>query len=223
MTMELKKRILTSIILLIFLYFVFINKFVLLVGLIIFCTIVWVEFSALISKVIKLKNLNYFMSRFFFQSIFSIYLLLFSIVFWKSFSEETNKFFLLFVLGICVATDIGGLVFGKFFKGRKITKISPNKTISGLIGSFIFSLILMFIFMEMSSTNYDYRLLIFLTLIVSSSSQLGDLLFSYIKRTANVKDTGDLLPGHGGFLDRFDGILFGFPIGFVFSISVNII
>ena len=113
---------------------------------------------------------------------------------------------------ISIASDIGGLVIGKTFKGKKLTKISPKKTISGSIGSFIFSFILIPFFI--SYFNYHSILSIFLiTFLISFTSQIGDLFISYLKRKAKVKDTSDLLPGHGGFLDRIDGIIFSVPIG----------
>ena len=118
---------------------------------------------------------------------------------------------------ICVFSDIGGFLFGKIFKGKKLTKISPKKTISGSIGSFLLSLALVPLFFqyflsEKFNSTFD---LILLALIVSLSCQLGDLFISYIKRKAKVKNTGDLLPGHGGFLDRIDGILFAIPLGMI--------
>tara|TARA_B110000858_G_scaffold135348_1_gene153926 strand:- start:94 stop:447 length:354 start_codon:yes stop_codon:yes gene_type:complete len=109
-------------------------------------------------------------------------------------------------------SDIGGLVFGKIFKGKKLTKISPNKTISGSIGALIFSLFLTPFFYEKLIFN-SLLTLILITVIISIISQLGDLFISLLKRKANVKDTSDLLPGHGGFLDRMDGIIFAIPIG----------
>jgi len=104
-------------------------------------------------------------------------------------------------------SDIGGYIFGKLIGGKRLTKISPNKTISGSAGSFIFSLLTLILF------NYDLILknLLF-CLIVSLSCQLGDLIISYFKRLNKVKDTGNILPGHGGLLDRIDGIIFVIPV-----------
>ena len=120
---------------------------------------------------------------------------------------------MIYLFSICIFSDIGGLVFGKIFKGRKLTKISPNKTISGSIGSFILSLILVpffYYFFEEFNNPFD---LIILAIVVSFACQFGDLFISYLKRKARVKDTSDLLPGHGGVLDRIDGILFAMPVG----------
>ena len=114
---------------------------------------------------------------------------------------------------ICICSDIGGYVFGKAIGGKKLTKISPNKTISGSIGSFVMSLILISIIYYFFYNSIDLFSLIILTLIISLSSQLGDLFVSYLKRKARVKDTGNLLPGHGGILDRIDGMLLAIPVG----------
>ena len=125
----------------------------------------------------------------------------------------------LYILGICVVSDIGGLIFGKIFKGKKLTKISPNKTISGSFGSLFFSLILLTIYILISS-SINFFFLLLLTLAISLISQIGDLLISYIKRKAKVKDTSNILPGHGGLLDRLDGILFALPIGVLIIIYI---
>tara|TARA_B110000027_G_C15897432_1_gene202538 strand:- start:97 stop:459 length:363 start_codon:yes stop_codon:yes gene_type:complete len=113
---------------------------------------------------------------------------------------------------VAILSDVGGLVFGKTFKGKKLTKISPNKTISGSIGSLIFSLFLIPFFYEKLIYN-SFLTLILITVAITITSQLGDLFISLLKRKAKVKDTSDLLPGHGGFLDRIDGIIFAIPIG----------
>ena len=112
----------------------------------------------------------------------------------------------------CVASDIGGFIFGKLLKGPKLTKISPNKTISGAIGSIIFTSLTISISLFYFTKNFNYLILI-ICLITSVASQIGDLLFSFLKRKAKIKDTGNFLPGHGGVLDRLDGILFGVPTG----------
>ena len=121
-----------------------------------------------------------------------------------------NKLVFIYLLLVCIMTDLGGYIFGKFFQGKKLTKISPNKTYSGLIGSYTLSYMI-FIYFYLKF-NFSYSFLI-LTFLVCSISQIGDLFISYFKRKAKVKDTGDLLPGHGGILDRIDGIIFALPIG----------
>ena len=121
--------------------------------------------------------------------------------------------FIFYIIVICVNSDLGGYIFGKIFKGKKLTKISPNKTISGSIGSFFCSLFAIPIFIN-DLSHINLSLLILITLVISFVSQLGDLFISYLKRSAKVKDTGNILPGHGGILDRIDGIIFAVPIGF---------
>ena len=120
-----------------------------------------------------------------------------------------------FVL-ICICTDIGGLIFGRIFKGKKLIKISPNKTYSGFYGSFIFSFSLMLISVNLLDINI-IQIIIF-TFSVCLLSQFGDIFFSYLKRLAKVKDTGNLLPGHGGILDRIDGVIVSVPINFLIYI-----
>tara|TARA_B100001121_G_C18189873_1_gene389676 strand:- start:56 stop:430 length:375 start_codon:yes stop_codon:yes gene_type:complete len=117
----------------------------------------------------------------------------------------------------CVSSDIGGYIFGKILKGPKLTNISPNKTFSGAIGSFIFSCTLFSSLIYYETKVFNLTIVI-IGLIISLFCQIGDLFFSYLKRKANIKDTGNLLPGHGGLLDRFDGIFFGIPFGFIFLI-----
>ena len=112
-------------------------------------------------------------------------------------------------------SDIGGLLFGKVFKGPKLTKISPKKTISGALGSFLLPLFFTFFF-QFYIFNITLLNLIIITFFVSLCSQLGDLFISYLKRKANVKDTSNILPGHGGFLDRIDGIIFTIPLVYIF-------
>ena len=144
--------------------------------------------------------------------ISAIYLTIFSAISYYLLSFD--KIYFLYLILICAFSDIGGYVFGKTFKGKKLTKISPNKTITGSVGSFILPLTLVPIFFYLLPEKFnDLFDLIILAIIVSFMCQLGDLFISYLKRKANVKDTGDLLPGHGGLLDRIDGIIFAVPFG----------
>ena len=113
----------------------------------------------------------------------------------------------------CIGSDIGGYIFGKIFKGPKLTKISPKKTISGAIGSIVFSALLFCSLIFAFLNQFNYKFLV-VAIITSIFCQIGDLLFSLLKRKAKLKDTGNILPGHGGILDRLDGILLGSPIGF---------
>ena len=132
-------------------------------------------------------------------------------------NNYSDKVFLLLIISISVCTDLGGFIFGKLLKGKKLTKISPNKTYAGMYGSFIISLaICFFLFKE-----YYYSLtLIFIIFFISSVSQLGDIFISYLKRINNTKDTGNLLPGHGGILDRFDGIVFAILLGSIMKVFI---
>ncbi len=122
----------------------------------------------------------------------------------------------LFTITICIFTDLGGYIFGKIFKGPKLTKISPNKTYSGMIGSFIFSIIAGSIYLQyqpiFTLDDLSYLSIIF---FISGVSQIGDLIISYFKRLAKVKNTGKILPGHGGLLDRVDGIIFAIPTSYL--------
>ena len=127
------------------------------------------------------------------------------------------------IIIICIFTDIGGYVFGKTFKGPKLTKISPQKTYSGVIGSFLLSLMAGLIFInylseEMINLNTNALSVLLVILLISLISQLGDLIISYFKRKAKLKNTGKILPGHGGLLDRIDGMIFVFPICYLFTI-----
>jgi len=216
---DLKKRIITSILLLILLYLMYFYSFVMIVALIIIGLIVWIEFYALITKIISGKKLKDKLLRFFYKAISLLYLsLLVYFIFTIESYYPNLKIYLLYSILIAILSDIGGLVFGKTFKGKKLTKISPNKTISGSIGSFIFSISLIPFFHE-SLNQYDFLLLIIITVLISITSQVGDLFISYLKRKAKVKDTSNILPGHGGFLDRVDGIIFAIPIGiFLFNL-----
>ena len=123
--------------------------------------------------------------------------------------------FFLFLISICFFSDIGGYIFGKVIGGKKLTKISPNKTISGSIGSFIFSLIPIILFAKLDHSEIEFDLYgIIFSLLVSLVSQWGDLFISYLKRKAKIKDTGKILPGHGGILDRVDGIIIAIPFSY---------
>jgi len=222
MNAEINKRVFTSIVLLSILYLSFVFEYVLLITLIIISVIIWVEFKSLIDKIFIKNKSKDNLIKFLFRVIALIYLSFFSVVCWIAFSKIMGlefRLISLYILGICVVSDIGGLIFGKIFKGKKLTKISPNKTISGSFGSLFFSLILLTIYILISS-SINFFFLLLLTLAISVISQIGDLLISYIKRKAKVKDTSNILPGHGGLLDRLDGILFALPIGVLIIIYI---
>ena len=209
MSIELKKRIVTSCFLLSLLLLMFHYSFILIISIIIIAVINWIEFYALISKIFKKNDFEHKVFRFLGKSISLIYLSL--IVFLIMINFEL-KIYIFYALLISIFSDIGGLIIGKIFKGKKLSKISPNKTISGSIGSFLFSLFLIPMLYSQLIIFNIYSL-IFYTIVISLVSQLGDLFISFLKRKAEVKNTSDLLPGHGGFLDRTDGIIFAVPLG----------
>ncbi|MDA7714177.1 phosphatidate cytidylyltransferase [Candidatus Pelagibacter sp.] len=215
MNNELKKRIFTSILLISLLAAMYLYSFMMIIALIIIAIIVWIELYALISKIFPKNRLKDRFNRLLYKTISLLYL---SLLVCFIFAIESNyinlKVYLLYSVLVAILSDIGGLVFGKIFKGKKLIKISPNKTISGSIGSLVFSLTLIPFFNE-KFVFINLLNLILITISISITSQLGDLFISFLKRKAKVKDTSDLLPGHGGFLDRVDGIIFAIPIGFL--------
>ena len=220
MSLNLKKRILTSILLISLLIGMFFYLYIMIITLIIIAIISWIEFYALISKIIK-KNLfkDKFFS-FFYKTLSLLYLSgLVYLILAIEYEYFNLKVYLLYSVLVAIMSDTGGLVFGKIFKGKKLTKISPNKTISGSIGSFIFSIFLIPFFYK-NQINENLLSIFLITIIISATSQLGDLFISLLKRKAKVKDTGDLLPGHGGILDRIDGIIFAIPLGIYLFIVI---
>jgi phosphatidate cytidylyltransferase len=183
------------------------------ISLVVIAVIAWFEFYVLISKILINDSIKDKLLRFLYKSISLLYLSLLIYFILAIESHYINlKIYLLYSVLVAILSDIGGFVFGKIFKGKKLTKISPNKTISGSIGSFVFSLFLIPFFYEMIMKNH-FLTLILITIVISLISQLGDLFISYLKRKAKVKNTSDILPGHGGFLDRIDGIIFAVPAG----------
>ena len=213
MSSELKKRIFTSIILITLLSLMYLYAFILIISLIVIAIIVWIEFYALISKILKKNTIKDKFLRFFYKTISLFYLsfLVYFLILVESHYIDL-KIYILYSLLVAIFSDVGGLIIGKTFKGKKLTKISPNKTISGSIGSFFFSLLLIPLFIG-QLTSFNFLILILITLLISLISQLGDLFISFLKRKAKVKNTSDILPGHGGFLDRVDSIIFAIPLG----------
>ena len=208
---ELFIRISTSILLICALYFAYISKEFFNFLFITICLFSIFEFATLVFK-IKKKIIE----RYILLGLGLIYLI---VVTFYLFSETyyTKNIIFYFII-ICIATDIGGFTFGKIFKGKKLTKISPKKTFAGFYGSFIFSFLTMFILGDY--LNLNYFILFIFTVSVCLLSQFGDLLFSYLKRKAKVKDSGKLLPGHGGLLDRVDGMIISVPINiFLYTLS----
>jgi len=197
----------------------YLYSYILIISIIIIALISWIEFYGLISKIFFKNNYKEKALLFFCKVISLIYFFFLTGLILYIESEKTDlKIYIIYSLMVSIATDIGGITFGKFFKGKKLTKISPNKTISGSLGSFIFSLLLIPFFYDYLN-QYELLSLIVITVLISFISQIGDLLISLIKRKANVKNTSNLLPGHGGFLDRIDGIILSIPSGyFLFSL-----
>ena len=202
MVNELQKRIFSSIILIpIAVFFTF-------QGSIYFIFFLSLLFMATSYEWIMMCKKKYLMN--FFGNIFLIF------SFFSAFyiRENIGLLFFLFIILICIFTDIGGYVFGKVLKGPKLTKISPNKTYSGVFGSFLISLSAGLFFLQYTNTDFlenDSSKILPAILFISLISQLGDLIISYFKRIAKIKDTGKILPGHGGLLDRIDGLIFAIP------------
>jgi phosphatidate cytidylyltransferase len=156
------------------------------------------------------------------DKIYSFFGYIFITISFYTFFKLKNDFdlgLIILILLICISTDIGGYLFGKIFKGPKLTKFSPKKTYTGMIGSFLLPIFLLFILSFLSFAfnglyNFNFEILIF-TLLLSAVSQLGDIFISYFKRLAKIKDTGNIIPGHGGLLDRIDGMIFAIPFSYI--------
>ena len=205
-----KKRFFTSIALLFLIVLIFSYNLILIYSLIILGTLSILEFLDIAKKTIKGK-FYLFLSN----SFFIIYIYFFCFIFFFFSNLLQLKIILFSILIGCIASDIGGYFFGKILKGPKLTKISPKKTITGAFGSLILTIIFMSGSIFYFTKNFSY-LIIILAILISISCQVGDLFFSFLKRKAKIKDTGNFLPGHGGILDRLDGILFGLPVGLIF-------
>ena len=205
---NLNKRILTSFPLSILAVYAVYNNVILILSLYIISAILIFEISNILKNIFKQNKINSFI----FLNLFVLYICLFAsqIYFFLSGETENKQTVFLFILSICIFTDIGGYIFGKTLKGKKITSISPNKTYAGMVGSFVCSMIISIIFIRYFNLSIN---LIFFTFLISLISQSGDLFISYLKRKADIKDTGNFLPGHGGLLDRMDGMIFAIPIG----------
>ena len=204
-----KKRIFTSIILFSLILLSIKYNYILTYILIIFGILSLLEFLQINSKIFSNVIYKYFINTF-----FTVYLIIFcSFIFYCSNILQLKIIVFLLLFG-CIASDVGGFIVGKTFKGPKLTKISPNKTYSGAIGSFLFTFLILSIFIFIFKAKFSYNVVI-LSFFTSLSCQIGDLFFSFLKRKAQIKDTGNFLPGHGGILDRVDGMLFGVPAGFI--------
>ena len=196
MSKELVKRILSSIILLpLVFYFLTSGSFLLILFIVLCFIITFYEWN----KMSKNK----------FYKIFGFIFLLFS--FYTFYHLSIELFLLIYVILICISTDMGGYIFGKIFKGPKLTTISPNKTYAGMFGGYLLSLICLIVITNFIDYSIKTFQLILITILLSTVSQVGDIIVSYFKRQANIKNTSNLIPGHGGLLDRIDGMIFAVP------------
>ena len=209
MKKELKKRIITSILLFSLVIFcVFINWSIYIFFILIVSGIALVEISKLIWLIEKSTSTKNWIPF----GLISFFYIFFTFLPMAGSFYALGPVFIIYILLICIFSDIGGYVIGRTIGGKKLTKISPKKTISGSIGSFCFSIVPLLLFYNFDQSEYSYSFNNFLLCLeISLVCQLGDLFISYIKRKAKVKNTGNFLPGHGGLLDRIDGIIFAIP------------
>ena len=209
---NLQKRILTSVIILPFsLFFILKGGYYLLFFLL---TIFFIANYELFSVFKKISNIL-FLDLILIFALFSIFYL-----------AEKSLWLLLWVIILVICSDVGGYVFGKIFKWKQLTKISPKKTVSGVLGSFLFALLSVFIIQFIIEILYPSSYLLkgnflkpeffFLAIVFSLVSQAGDLTISYFKRLEKIKDVGKILPGHGGIFDRIDGLIFVVIVTLVF-------
>ena len=214
MIKEFNLRFFTSIVLIILLILMLKYSVVLISALLLIFVITWLEFNNILENIFK-KNKNLI-----FKNLFKFFIFIYLLFFMKFIVDEflqnqpNISWNLIFIISICILSDMGGYIFGNFFKGKKLTKISPNKTYSGMIGSFVLSIIFC-VFYSYSISFVDFKTIFLLTVLISFICQIGDLFISFLKRKAKIKDTGNILPGHGGVLDRIDGILFALPSGII--------
>ena len=208
---EFYTRFISSIVLIPLVLFVIIHGGYLFITFISICFLITCYEWHLMTNKKSYNKLGYFFLIFSFLTVYLIR---------NSFEDKSLSFFLL-VITICISTDIGGYIFGKIIKGPKLVKkISPNKTYSGMFGGFLLSVLTILLI----NNNFNSFLIelniysfsdILIILLISLVSQIGDIILSYFKRLSNVKDTGKLIPGHGGILDRIDGMIFAFPLSFI--------
>jgi phosphatidate cytidylyltransferase len=210
---ELTKRVFSSLILMPIGLFVMIEGSILFNFFISICFIIatfeWLQMS-------KKNNQKIFGLLFLIISFYSIFKIR------NDFNQD--YFHILFIAIICVSTDTGGYIFGKFLKGPKLTKLSPNKTYAGVIGSFLLSIITTILFFELTFKIYNFKIteeIFIFVLVVSLVSQIGDIIISYFKRLSKIKDTGNIIPGHGGILDRIDGMIFAYPFSYHVFLNWN--
>ena len=211
---ELSKRLLSSLILIPLVLFFIIKGSYLFIFFILICFLIasyeWYKMS---------NKKSYFLPGIFFLilSFYSAYEIRINL--------DNNFELFIYILIICVSTDFGGYIFGKIFKGPKLTRISPKKTYSGVIGSYLLSIIFIYLFINSSYFLKTYGIThnnFILILLISTVSQFGDITISFFKRSSKIKDTGKIIPGHGGLLDRIDGMIFAFPVAYIIFKIINI-
>ena len=205
---EIYKRILSSILLIPLVLFFIIKGSFFFIFFLITCFIITAYEWHLMTKKNRFSSIGYFFFIFSFYSAFEL-----------RNNLPGEYFYILLVPIICVATDVGGYLFGKIFKGPKLTKISPNKTFSGMFGGFFLSITFTYIYinnLNFTQTKIEINLeFLFIIFLISAISQLGDIIISYFKRLSKIKNTGKIIPGHGGLLDRIDGMIFAFPFSYL--------
>jgi phosphatidate cytidylyltransferase len=222
-SIELKKRIITSILLFSLVIFcVFINWPIYFLFILMVSGIAISEISILIVLAEKSTSKSTFAKKWIPFRLISFFYIFFVFLIMTADLYNSGPVFIIYILLICIFSDIGGYVIGKAIGGKKLTKISPNKTISGSIGSFCFSIIPLLLFYNFDPYKYFYSFNNFLLCLeISLVCQLGDIFISYIKRKAKVKNTGNFLPGHGGLLDRIDGVIFAIPFVWIHMNGLN--
>ncbi len=202
MSQELIKRILSSLVLIpTTLFFIIKGSYLFIFFLMVCLSLITYEWHMMSKK----KPYSVFGYIFLFFSFYTIYKL----------RIDNDYLFLLFITILCVSTDIGGYVFGKIFKGPKLTKFSPNKTYAGMIGGYLLSIISSIILINFYPSEEPIIKWLIFAILISTISQLGDIIISYFKRLSKIKDTGKIIPGHGGLLDRADGMIFAFPLSYL--------
>ena len=198
-----KKRFIISLLAFPLIYILLYQKLIfnsLILIIFLFCLYEWV-------KIFKKKNIIFFLG------LLILFIFLISLI--RIYNLEYINLKFLWLILIAWLTDIGCYIFGKLFGGPKLIKISPNKTWSGVFGSIILSQFAFFIFFL--NANYQINIyIIFSQLVLSVIGQIGDILMSYIKRKNKKKDTSNFIPGHGGFLDRVDGLIWIIIFGNIF-------
>jgi phosphatidate cytidylyltransferase len=210
---ELSKRIYSSLILIPIVLYVIIKGSILFNFFISICFIItayeWLQMSK--QNIQKIFGLSFIIISF-----YTIFLIR------NDFDQD--YFHILLIAIICISTDTGGYIFGKLLKGPRLTKLSPNKTYSGVIGSFLLATIITILFFELTLITFNFRFELetfIFVLAVSLVSQIGDIIISYFKRISKIKDTGNIIPGHGGILDRIDGMIFAYPFSYLIFLNWN--